>query len=181
MDILWQALLGKGTLEKDVAIRTVADELRTLDLARFKRLRNDGPLYGTIASGIERGMREGSFDRPRRGHVRAVLTDPKEYTDEVWQQCLLAVTGDEPAEIEDTLRAAAEWARETMGLEFARLREDGVILTGLREALEVEVRAKRIVRRGGRVRRRAGPSRLFNAPKNSSPAAQSGEGSAEPR
>ncbi|HKH43271.1 MAG TPA: hypothetical protein VKM72_01260 [Thermoanaerobaculia bacterium] len=60
----------------------------------------------------------------------------------------------EPADIDATLRAAAEWARETMGLEFARLREDGVVLTGLREALEELVREKRLVRRGGRVGRR---------------------------
>lgn len=152
VDLVWETLLGQGTLEKDAAIRTVADELRSLDLARFKRLRQDGPLYGAIAAAIERGVREGNFDRPRRGCVRAVLSDPKEYTDEVWQQCLLAVIEDEPAEIEDTLRAAAEWARETMGLEFARLREDGVILTGLREVLEDEVRAGRIMCRGGRVR-----------------------------
>jgi type I restriction enzyme S subunit len=151
VEIIWEALLGHGMLEKDTAIRTAADVLRDLDLARFKRHRQDGPLYSFIAAAIERGVREGSFDRPRRGSVRAVLPDPKEYTIEDWQRCLFAVTGPEPADIDTTLRAAAEWARETMGLEFARLREDGVILTGLHEALESELREGRVVRRGGRV------------------------------
>lgn len=155
VEIAWEALFGQGMLEKDVAIRTVADELRNLDLARFKRLRQDGPLYGAIAAAIEKGVREGSFDRPRRGCVRAVLHDPKEYTSADWQRCLLAVIGPESADIDATLRAAAEWARDIMGLEYERLREDGGILTGLREALENEVRAGRIVRRGGRVRRDA--------------------------
>jgi len=60
--------------------------------------------------------------------------------------------GPEPSDVDTTLRAAAEWARETMGLEFVRLREDGVVLTGLREALEETVREKRIVRKGGQIR-----------------------------
>lgn len=152
VDLAWETLLGQGTLDKDAAIRTVADGLRDLDLARFKRLRQDGPLYGAIAAAIEKGVREGDFDRPRRGCVRAVLPDPKDYTDEVWQRCLLAVTGPEPADLDATLRAAAEWARDAMGLDYARLRKDGAILTGLRKALEMEVRAGRIVRQKGKIR-----------------------------
>src|SRR6185295_7207946 len=44
---------------------------------------------------------------------------------------------------------AAEWARETLGLDFARLREDGVILTRSRTALEEAVKAGEVIRRRG--------------------------------
>lgn len=151
MEVVWDTLFGSGALEKDEAIRTAAEGLRDQGFARFKRLRQDGPLYREITAAIEKGVREGWLDRPRRGSVRAVRRDPKEYAIEDWQRCLLAVIGPEPADIEATLRAAAEWARETLGLEFVRLREDGTVLTGLREALEETVREKRVVRRRGRV------------------------------
>ncbi len=153
MEVVWEILFGRGALEKHEAIRTAAEGLRDQGFAQFKRLRQGGPLYGAIAAAIEKGVREGWLDRPRRGSVRAVLADPKEYAIEDWQRCLLAVVGAEPIDVDTALRAAAEKAREAMGLEYVRLREDGVILTGLREALEEEVRGRRITRRGGQIRR----------------------------
>ena len=44
-----------------------------------------------------------------------------------------------------------KWARKTLGLDFTRLREDGVILTGLRTALEEAVKAGEVIRRRGGV------------------------------
>jgi hypothetical protein len=55
----------------------------------------------------------------------------------------------EPVSQDEALRAAAEWARETLGLDFARLREDGMILGGLRTALEEAVRGGEVIRRRG--------------------------------
>jgi hypothetical protein len=153
VEVVWGSLFGRGAVEKDEAIREVAEELRAMGFARFKRLRQDGPLYGAIAATVDRGVREGSFDRPRRGFIRAVLLDPKDYREEDWRWCLLAAVGTEPIDVDTALRAAAEWARDAMGLEYQRLREDGIILTSLREALEQEVRGGELVRRGGRVRR----------------------------
>lgn len=158
VDVVWGSLFTRGALDKDAAIRDVAEELRSIDFARFKRLRKDGPLYGAIAAAIERGVREGRFDRPRRGCVRAVLSDPRNYNDEDWRWCLLEVVGAEPVDIDTALRAAAEKAREALGLEYVRLREDGVILTRLRAVLEEAVRTGELVRKGGRVRRGSGPT-----------------------
>ncbi|HYU31720.1 MAG TPA: hypothetical protein VEW48_06120 [Thermoanaerobaculia bacterium] len=115
MEVVWETLFGQGALEKDVAIRTAAEGLRDQGFAQFKRLRQGGPLYGAIAAAIERGVREGCFDRPRRGFVRAVLGDPKEYAIEDWHRCLLAVVSTEPIDLDAALHAAAEWAREAMG------------------------------------------------------------------
>jgi predicted nucleic acid-binding Zn-ribbon protein len=55
-------------------------------------------------------------------------------------------------EEDQAFRAAAEEARKRLGLQFERLRKDGVILRGLREALEDEVRQGNIHRQDGKVR-----------------------------
>jgi hypothetical protein len=83
------------------------------------------------------------------GHVRAILPDAKAYTSKEWKLCLLQALDGEPTSQEDALRIAAEWARKTLGLDFARLRGDGVILAGLRTALEEAVKAGEVIRRRG--------------------------------
>ena len=153
IDLLWGSLLGRGALEKEEAIRTAAQFLRDQGQAKFQRLRQGGPLYQAIATALDRGVRAGSFDRPRRGHVRAVLTDPKDYSLDEWRLCLLSSLDHEAVEEADALRAAAEWGRETLGLEFVRLREDGLILRGLREALEEAVRRREVKRVRGTLQR----------------------------
>jgi hypothetical protein len=125
LELAWEFLFGRGLFEKEAAVGAVAEALRDQGLAHFQRLRKDGPLFNEIASALERGVRQGFFDRSKRGHVRAILPDPKAYSPDDWRLCLLGALDGEPVEEEDALRAAAEWARENMGLEFARLREDG--------------------------------------------------------
>ncbi|MFY9826565.1 MAG: restriction endonuclease subunit S [Thermoanaerobaculia bacterium] len=153
IDHVWESLLGQGPLDKDAAIRTAALILRDRGLARFQRLREDGPLYAAIAAALDRGVREGSFDRPKRGLVRARLPDAKAYTSKEWTLCLLQSLDGQPVPQEDALRKAAEWARETLGLTFARLREDGVILSGLKAALDEAVKAGWVIRQRGKVSR----------------------------
>jgi hypothetical protein len=151
IDAVWETLLGRGPLEKEETIRTAAQSLRDQGLASFQRLRQGGPLWEAIAGAIERGVRDGSFDRPRRGYVRALLPDPRDYSPEIWRLCLLASLDHEALEEQEALRAAAELARESHGLKFERLREDGVILRGLRAALDEAVRTGEVRRARGRV------------------------------
>jgi hypothetical protein len=56
-------------------------------------------------------------------------------------------------EEDGALRAAAEWARENLGLEFSRLREDGVILRSLRTSLEEAVRRREVKRLRGTIQK----------------------------
>ena len=146
IDIVWELLLGQGALDRREAVRSVIERLRSHGLARP----GEDPAEA-IAAVLQKGLQEGSFDRPRRGTVRAVLFDAKDYQPEDWQRCLLAVLGPEPAGIEDTLRAAAEWARDTLGLEWTRLRTGGVILTALHAALDELVEDEIVLRRGTNV------------------------------
>jgi type I restriction enzyme S subunit len=155
IDLVWETLLGRGALEKDEAIRDAAGALRDRGFVRFQRLRQGGPLYEAIASALERGVRDGSFDRPRRGSVRALLAEAKEVAPEEWRLCLFNSLDSEPVPEEEALRRAAEWAREAVGLEFVRLREDGVILRGLRSALESAIRQGEVGRRAGLIFRRS--------------------------
>lgn len=151
MELAWEFLFGRGLFEKEDAVREIAQGLREQELAHFQRLRQGGPLFNEIASTLDRGVRQGFFDRPKRGYVRAVLSDPKTYSPAHWRLCLLGALDGEPVEEKDALCAAAEWARENMGLEFARLREDGVILRGLRAALKEAVKRGEITRRRNKV------------------------------
>jgi hypothetical protein len=153
IDAVWSALLGRGPLEKEEAIRSAAQSLRDQGLASFQRLRKGGPLWEAIASAIDRGVRDGSFDRPRRGYVRALLPDARDYSPEIWRRCLLDSLDHAAVEEDQALRAAAEWARESLGLEFERLREDGVILRGLRVALQMAVRKGEIRKTRGKITR----------------------------
>lgn len=133
---------------KEDAVRTAAATLRDQGLARFQRLRQGGPLYQAIETAIEQGLRLGDFDRPKRGHLRAVLCDPRDYPSETWRFCLLESLDHQPVEEGEALRAAAEWARENIGLEYERLREDGIILRGLKAALDEALRQGGIERIG---------------------------------
>jgi len=80
------------------------------------------------------------LDSPRRGYLRALLPDARSYSPELWRHCLLASPDHEAIEEQEALRMAAELARESHELAFERLREDGVILRGLRAELDEDVR-----------------------------------------
>jgi hypothetical protein len=54
-----------------------------------------------------------------------------------------SVVGDETKDEEEMIRAAAEWARKNMGLEFKRLRKDGVIYRELKAANNDERKTRR--------------------------------------
>lgn len=152
IDILWELLLGQGALKKEDAVRRAAESLRRHRLGNVEQLGSDSPLIAAIEAALQEGLREGAFDRIRRGTVRAVLYDAKDYTPEDWQRCLLAVLGPEPSGIDETLRAAAEWARDNLGLQYARLRTGGIILTPLRTALDELVDDELVLLQGTTVR-----------------------------
>lgn len=156
VEAVWDILFGRGFLERDEAIRTVAEALRERGLARFQRLRRGGALYQAIEAALARGLRAGDFDRPQRGKVRAVLRNPRDYPPETWSFCLLESFDHHAVEGGEAIRAAAEWARQNLGLEYGRLREDGVILRGLRAALEQAIRRGKLKRIGRDRIQRAG-------------------------
>jgi hypothetical protein len=140
------ALWTHGPLEKDDAVRRVADHLRQAGHLDFQRLRADGPLYGQVLDAIESAVKAGHLDRPRRGHVRACKPDATAYTPEDWRHALVTSLGTDPSEREEAIRAAAEWARENLGLDFTRLRGDGHIVEALRSAINSAIRRGEVVR-----------------------------------
>ncbi len=150
VDMVFDALLGEGPLEVAAAIRHVADTLRESGQVAFQRLRRGGTLYSAIDAAIRLGVRRWCLDRPRRGYVRAVQLDPKSYDREQWRRCLLASLDGEPTDRDEALRAAAEWGKDNMGLQFERLRNDGVVMKGLKSALNSAVRRGEVERVGGK-------------------------------
>lgn len=141
LPLVHDALRGLGALTTDDAIRRVADHLRTHGHTEFMRLRSDGPLYAALDKAIDAAVREGLVDRPRRGHVRAIVPDAKHYTDADWARCLEAAraehaaTSNAPLDEDALIRAAADWAVENMGLDHQRLRTGGTVHQGLTRAL----------------------------------------------
>ena len=127
VEAVWTALFGQGPMPRDEAITTVAQALREAGAVEYARLRRDGALWATIDACIESGLKAGYIDRPRRGYVRAISVHPDSYEPQDWERALKAVMGNEPMDKDQVIRAAAEWARENMGLEFSRLRRDGKI------------------------------------------------------
>jgi type I restriction enzyme S subunit len=145
-DEVFAALWTHGPIEKDAAVRRVADHLRQAGRVQFERLRADGPLFGQVLDAIESAIKAGRLDRPRRGYVRATKADATTYTLNDSRHALVASLGPEPIDRDDAIRAAAEWARDNLGLEFARLREDGHILESLRSALNSAIRRGDVIR-----------------------------------
>ena len=96
------------------------------------------------------GSKIGRFDRPGRGKVRAVNPNAADYDRDDWVRCPLAVTGDDPVDRDDAMRMAAEWASDTMGLAFVRLRSDGVIVKGFKSALNSAIRRGLVERVDGK-------------------------------
>lgn len=138
---LWQ-----GPLEKDVAIRKVAEQLREAGLVEFRRLRSGGPLHAQIDAALEAGVAAGELERPRFGYLRLCKPDATQYTIEDWRAVLLASLGAEATEREAAIRDAAGWARDNLGLAFVRLRSDGHIVEGLRSAINSAIRRGEVVR-----------------------------------
>lgn len=145
---VFAALWTLGPLKKPDAIRRVADHLRQTGRVRFERLRSDGALYSEVLAAIDSAAKAGHLDRPQRGYVRACKPDPTTYSPDDWHHALISILGRDPADRDDAIRSAAEWARNNLGLEFARLRSDGCIVLGIRSAIDSAVRRGQVRRHG---------------------------------
>lgn len=145
-DEVFAALWPRGPLEKDEAVRLVAEHLREAGYVQFQRLRSDGPLYAQCLEYVESAVKAGRLERPKRGQVRACKHDATTFTADDWRHALLASLGTDPTHREDAIRVAAEWARDNLGLEFSRLRSDGHIVEGLRSAINSAIRRGEVTR-----------------------------------
>jgi type I restriction enzyme S subunit len=154
-ELVFAALWGHGALDKDTAVRTVAAALRDQGFCDYKRLRKDGALYAEVLTAIELAIKAGHLDRPRRNHVRAVRPSAANYTTDDWRLALLAALGPDPTDRDEAIRAAAEWAGDNLGLEFKRLRSDGLIVKGLKSAINSGIRRGEVERCTGSTIRRA--------------------------
>ncbi|MFO7561811.1 MAG: restriction endonuclease subunit S [Enhygromyxa sp.] len=149
---LFAALWLLGPLDKDAAVRAVAEHLRERELVSFQRLRKDGSLYAELLAAIEAAVKAGRLDRPKRGQVRACKRSAGEYTIDDWREALVHSLTAEAVHQEDAVAQAAEWARDMLGLEFKRLRTDGKIAKGLRSAINSAIRRGLVVREGRKIR-----------------------------
>jgi hypothetical protein len=155
-DWAFEILFGLGALEREDAVSRVEEAFVLLGLTPDEELDVGGPATRSlIEKAIDAGIKQGRFDKPKRGQVRAVRVDPKEYSSEDWTLCLTNALDREPIDREAALRFAAYWAASNMGLGFARLQRGGAILTGLDAALETALNRGRFLDAGGGCVRKA--------------------------
>jgi hypothetical protein len=146
----FEILFGLGTLDKDDAVSRVEEAFVSLGLTPAQETDTGGPATRqAIEKAIDAGAKLGRFDKPKRGQIRAVRTDAKEYSPEDWMLCLTSALDQSPIDREAALRFAAYWAASNMGLAFVRLQRGGAILTGLDAALETALQRGRFVDAGG--------------------------------
>ena len=91
------------------------------------------------------------------------------YTADDWRHVLVAGLSTEPTNRDEAIRAAAEWARDNLGLEFSRLRGDGHIVEGLRSAINSAVRRGEVIRLDAKRISRAASQTRTSIPADESP------------
>lgn len=138
-------LLGEGALEREDAVRRAADLLRDTGRASHQRLRRDGPLATCIDAAIAVGLRQGSFDRPEPGVVRALAPSPDAVPPALLRRALLAALAEPGTDADAAVRDAAAWSQAQFGLEFQRLRAGGRIDAALRAVLAEMLASREIV------------------------------------
>jgi hypothetical protein len=141
----FEVLFGEGSLGKEEAVRRIVDALVLLGLAGEDAARRGSPEREVIEQALEAGVEQGRFDRPKRGQIRAIRPDPRDYSSDDWIMCLTNALDESPTEREAALRFAAYWAASNTGLAFSRLQRGGAILGGLDAALELALQRGRFV------------------------------------
>jgi hypothetical protein len=141
----FEVLFGEGPLVKEDAVRRVVNALVLLGLAVDGATKRGSAERQLVEQILEAGVAQGRFDKPKRGHWRAIRTDPRDYSSDDWIMCLTTALDQSPTEREAALRFAAYWAAANTGLSFSRLQRGGAILGGLDAALELAVQRGRFV------------------------------------
>jgi hypothetical protein len=141
----FEILFGEGPLAKEDAVRRLVDAFVLLGLAGEDAGKRGSAVRQIIDQILEAGVEQGRFDKPKKGQVRAIRPDPREYSSEDWIMCLTNALDQSPTEREAALRFAAYWAASNTGLEFSRLQRGGAILGGLDAALELALQRGRFV------------------------------------
>ena len=141
----FEVLFGEGPLTKEAAVRQVADAFVALGLAGEDAQKRGSAVRQVIEQILDAGVDQGRFDKPKRGWVRAIRPDPRDYSSDDWIMCLTSALDQSPTEREAALRFAAYWAASNTGLSFSRLQRGGAILGGLDAALELALQRGRFV------------------------------------
>ena len=141
----FEILFGEGPLGKEDAVRRLIDAFVLLGLAGEDAVKRGSAVRQIIDQILDAGVEQGRFDKPKRGQVRAIRPDPREYSSDDWIMCLTNALDQSPTEREAALRFAAYWAASNTGLAFSRLQRGGAILGGLDAALELALQRGRFV------------------------------------
>ncbi|MDD5309533.1 MAG: hypothetical protein PHU25_19625 [Deltaproteobacteria bacterium] len=154
--VLFSSLFPLGPLPWDDAVSTAVRLLTASEFNPERHLRREGRMVWLVERALRQSVRSGTFDRPRRGYVRAIERDHRKYLKSDWGACLVFSLGTEPREEALAFRLAVKWAAENTGLEHKRLRKGDAIYKSLSAALDKAIEKGFVKKlRGGLIRKTA--------------------------
>jgi bifunctional pyridoxal-dependent enzyme with beta-cystathionase and maltose regulon repressor activities len=104
----------------------------------------DGSLAKAIKKALTACIKKGYVDKPQRGHIRAVLTDAREYQPDEWEFCLLESLGKELVTRDDAVKKAVTWAAENLGLTQKSVRKTSPVYKKLKLAITATIRTREV-------------------------------------
>lgn len=138
-EVAWQVLFGMGSLQRRTAAHKLAAVLHDTPLVKAHLKSVELSLMELMKEVLDIAEGYGFFDRPSRGHVRAILTDPLNYEPADWRMCLLSSLTEMPVHRDQIVRDVIAWARENVGLKSRGYRAE--ITVALGEAVEQALKA----------------------------------------
>lgn len=141
---LQSALLCYGARRRRELIAEAAQGLKTSE--------------DVVVDALNRGLKQGLFDRPKRGFVRAIYPEPGEYTEDDWIACVVNSLDLDPCSEHEACKRAFSWAQKKVGLDRKSLRRGSKIYRSLLQAVRTAVAEGKLLRDGeNRVWRESGP------------------------
>lgn len=151
VDALHDCLLGVGALEKDQAVRECGKSLKESGMVEFSRLRSGGDLYDEILASLDRGVRSGIFDRPRRNHVRAIWRDVDSAPDHLWDVAMNLALREGMLDREEAIRECFAEAKELFGPDAQVLRSGGRVETAIKSAIRRGLKRGDLIAEGSEI------------------------------
>lgn len=117
--IMRACLLGKGAIPREEAIDLIIRGAVHTELKPERHLREGGRMHWLAERTIRLGLRQGFFDSPEPGLVRAIMRDASEYIHEDWERCVEHCDFSGVATRDAVVRRILEKAVELMGLNLS--------------------------------------------------------------
>ncbi len=152
-EMVWAALWGLGTVDRDFAIQQCANKLYTDGVINTKQLIRGKTLKQLLNDGIDEAIEFDFLDSPKEGSVRAIIRAADFYEPEDWEMCVKRSLFGKTLKRSDAIMTASQWARDNLGLEFVDVQIGSLIWEELDTAIgRLLERSELELQRGGMIK-----------------------------